>query len=47
MNLKKSHHNWFLIDCDRLVNQKGLGFRTQSFELCIIFSKNISHDYVS
>ena len=47
-NSKKAlaHHNWFLIKCIRLVNSKGVGFRTQSSKSCKVCSKNTARDII-
>ena len=34
----KTHHNWFLINCGKLVDYKGPGFRMQSFMVPITMS---------
>ena len=41
---KQPHHDWCLINCDRLVNLKAPGFVTQSLNSKKYFPKNIVHD---
>ena len=42
----ETHHNWFSINCGRLLNEKVSGFRIQSPKLCRIVLENIAYAYI-
>ena len=39
-------HEWIFIDCSKLLNLKGHGFRTSSLKSCKIFPGNFALNFI-
>ena len=42
---QQAYHNWVLVNCIRLLNEKGPGFRTFSFKSCKLLPWYNAHDW--